>query len=776
MEKRSAVLSAKICISLALSLLLAPCAPCIATAKKTQATTAKAPQPKAPKAAATDAAQESSSGSGDLSGLESLKPLTPISATPPATAPPAKGDAPPKGSSLPAPSPAPPARPDNGLRISRPGAGVSRPGEYIVPQGVPQGVPQWVPQWNYGSPPAPSPAPPPQAIYPPGTGYYPQKNPPPAGSYPPPGLYGSGAYPPAGYSGNPPVDAYSPGTGYAPGAGYTPGTGFGPNVGTAGTRAAPPSAAASSGGAHPPVKSPKPSTNSQGTLPPPSPPPAGTPSSIAPSANVKPGATPSAGPFVKQPAQAPSGPDSYPQIGEMETITFGTPSPGLPVEQRLTQLENAIFKQAYTDQTLFDRTDRLKQTLLGGGVEARQEPDPAFDSAAAQEPPVLSYFDEIAQRPENQAEASKEDLAQFAIDLINFERGKYGLDIMSSDSLATQLSVDHARDLIERRVVSHQNRQGDNPDQRYTKAGGLDAISESLVSLKTADIGSEKLNRAVVAKILKVMMNRQDDREALLSPDAGNIGFAIERSKSRDRIIACTDVVTKHGIMNPLPLEVHVGDKVDIKGVVLSPYKFERVTLAWEGLHSGPEPVDEDSDEALPYFPPLDYVAYATKAERDHSKAVGTLKMIGIVAAIAGGVFMPPVALAAPLIAMTGSSSEPKPMSDIPVHGGFKVEGSTFSGKVPISNSGKEGLYYITVWASSASSPKPVPISRRAITVSSTVANNSSDSSKSDDKDEPNNGSDKKSDDSKSDDDKKSKSKDRRKDASNDASKDNSSL
>lgn len=446
----------------------------------------------------------------------------------------------------------------------------------------------------------------------------------------------------------------------------------------------------------------------------------------------------------------------------MESITFGSAQPGLPVEQRLSQLENAIFKQAYTDQSLFDRTERLKQTLLGGGIEQQQEPsanDTFSTTAEPPAPPQLSYFDEIAQRPENQPESTKEDLAQFAVDLINYERQKYGLDIMSQDTLATKLATEQTHDLMERQVVSHQNQKGDNPDQRYTQAGGLDAITESLVSLKTADIGSEKLNRAAVAQIIKVMMNRQDDREALLSPDAGNIGFSIERSKSRDRITACTEVITKHGIMQPLPLEVHVGDKIDVKGVVLSPYKFERVTIAWEGLHDGPEPVDEDNDEALPYFPPLDYVAYSTKAERDHSKAIGTLKMVGIVAAIAGGVFMPPVALAAPLIAMSGPSSEPKPMSDIPVHGGMKVEGSTFTGKVPVSNSSKEGLYYITVWASSPTSQKPVPISRRAIVVtnSTSASSTSSNSDSARPYDESNKGQSQetKSDDSKTDDDQK---------------------
>ena len=95
------------------------------------------------------------------------------------------------------------------------------------------------------------------------------------------------------------------------------------------------------------------------------------------------------------------------------------------------------------------------------------------------------------------------------------------------------------------------------------------------------------------------------------------------------------------------------------------------------------------------------------------------LKGVGIAAAIAGGVFMPPVALAAPLIAVSGSGSgEHKPASEIPVKGGVKLEGSVFETKVPLSNEGKDGLYYLTVWGSEGQGGKPVPISRRVIYVS----------------------------------------------------------
>ncbi|MEZ4535198.1 MAG: hypothetical protein R3D26_09395 [Cyanobacteriota/Melainabacteria group bacterium] len=114
----------------------------------------------------------------------------------------------------------------------------------------------------------------------------------------------------------------------------------------------------------------------------------------------------------------------------------------------------------------------------------------------------------------------------------------------------------------------------------------------------------------------------------------------------------------------------------------------------------------------------LDYVAYDTKSERDHTKAITALKAIGVMAAIAGGMFVPPVALAAPLIVLAGpGASEMRPQSDIPVKGGVKLSGSNFKVHLPLDNENQGGLYYVTVWASLGEGSKPFAVSRRAILV-----------------------------------------------------------
>jgi uncharacterized protein YkwD len=432
--------------------------------------------------------------------------------------------------------------------------------------------------------------------------------------------------------------------------------------------------------------------------------------------------------------------DNYPTVGRMEIIILGEPNPNIAIEKRLDALEQAVFKKTTPDDSLFDRTQKLKATVLGTADEVPEGQLEAMAGLAGLSglnglssleprpsdlvPSETTYLDEIANRPENQAEASDEDLERFAIELINYVRSQMGYAPLAVDPTATKMAKAHVTDMGERDSISHVNASGDNPDLRYTIAGGTDCVTESVVSLSgIAHRG--KPTKALVAKLFKNLMARQDDRDALASPEATAVGVAMSWMKSKPSLIGCIEVITKHGDMAPISTPIAVGDRVEVKGIVVPPYHFEKVTIAWEGRNPAMSSASDEGEEALPYFPPLDYVAYANKAEHDYEKTITALRTIGLVAAIAGGVFIPPVALAAPMIVAAGSMSEPKPMSDIPVHGGVHIDGQAFTAHVPISNGGKEGLYYVTVWGSIGKGGKAVPLSRRVFSVAGTSADES---------------------------------------------------
>jgi hypothetical protein len=427
-------------------------------------------------------------------------------------------------------------------------------------------------------------------------------------------------------------------------------------------------------------------------------------------------------------SEAPANADNYPIVGKMETVTFGAAHPELHIDQRLSALEEAVFKKTYNEQSLFDRTQHLKMTVLGSVEEPSDNAgigEFGNNSISSLSPPATvdmrnteGYFlDEVARRPESTKEIEDSEVPKFALELVNYARGLTGNFPLFADQTAQQMAAKHACDLARRNVISHASEAGENPDLRYTAIGGTDAITEGLVSLTGNFTNSQKPTKMAVALALKAMMARQDDREAILSAEATGFGFAIAPMSGKGKLVACSETSTKHGIMQPIESPIAVGDKVEVKGLVTQPYKFDRITIAWEGGGGNIPSAADEAEDALPYFPPLDYVAYAGKSEHDYEKAIATLRTVGLIAAIAGGVFMPPVALAAPMIVATGGMSEPKPLSDIPVHGGVHTEGATVLGKIPVAKGGKEGVYYVTVWASNGRGGKSVPISRRAYTV-----------------------------------------------------------
>lgn len=440
-------------------------------------------------------------------------------------------------------------------------------------------------------------------------------------------------------------------------------------------------------------------------------------------------------PLLKTPPTPPAR-EKFPSVGQLEQLMFGHSTPNISVEGRLDKLETAIFQREYQDLDVEQRIRRLKSVIVGeesshpaagdttaftdlpGGLAPprytpRSSPTlpdlgpPESSSSSAPQGitfPNYGHFDMKQQL--SLAEAEK-----FGLDVINEIRAQQGASELAWDELAFKVASEQVSDLIKRETVSHVNAKGHNPDVRYTFAGGTDALVENTIMLPAAE--NLKPTRETVAKVIESLLTRQDDRESLLFGHANGFALSLQWTTDRRKLICCTEVVSKHGQMEPIPMEASVGDKIEIKGSVAAPYTFQKISIAWEGLSSAPPADDAESADALPYFPPLDYEAHATKSNKDFSGGIRFLQIAGITAAIAGGVFIPPVALAAPLIAASVGTSTPKPVSEIPIKGGVKSDGANFTHKLTLNNQGKEGIYYVTIWASNGD--QILPVSRRAI-------------------------------------------------------------
>ena len=431
--------------------------------------------------------------------------------------------------------------------------------------------------------------------------------------------------------------------------------------------------------------------------------------------------------------------EKYPSVGQLEQLMFGHASPNINVDNRLDKLETAIFQKNYHDLDNEQRIKKLKEVIVGeerppAGTEDPYSSDYTASSQYRQPPPQSSgqsdeqpkppFFPNYGHYDLNQ-ELTMAEAEKFALEVINEVRAQQGVNELSWSELGFKVAEEQINDIVKREAVSHQNAKGENPDLRYSFAGGSDALVESTIMFPAAE--NLKPTRELVVKMLEALCTRQDDRECLLFAHASGFAMSFKWTGSRHKLFCCTEVVTKHGEMDAIPLEASVGDKIEVKGIVHSPYKFHKITLAWEGKNGPPADDGSEATEALPYFPPLDYEAHAIKSNRDFEKGIRILQIAGITAAIAGGLFIPPVALAAPLIAASVGTSTPKPVSEIPVKGGVKSDGSSFSHRLTLSNQGKEGIYYLTVWASSGNGTEILPVSRRAIIATKAHSQDSSD-------------------------------------------------
>lgn len=455
-------------------------------------------------------------------------------------------------------------------------------------------------------------------------------------------------------------------------------------------------------------------------------------------------------PLLKEPPTAPPR-EKFPSVGNLENMMFGHSSPNIAVENRLDKLEIAIFQKSSPNLDIEHRIHRLKEVIVGteppssegagsnpysgGGLSsgsgsrsgyandptayAMPNPNPVTRPYSASPAPTAPekqsspypFFENYGHYDLNQV-LSMPEAEKFALMVINEVRSAQGLNELVWDDLGYKIATEHVADLSKRGAVSHQSSKGHNPDLRYSFAGGSDSLVESTIAFPQAD--NLKPTRQLVVKMLETLYGRQDDREAMLFPHANGYAMAFQWTPDKSKLLCVTETLTKHSEMQPIPLEASVGDRIEIKGSVKEPYHFHKLTLAWEGPVSPPDDSAE-SDEALPYFPPLDYEAHAVKSNRDFEKGIRFLQIAGITAAIAGGIFIPPVALAAPLIAASVGASTPKPVSEIPVRGGVKTDGSNFTHHLPLNNQGKEGIYYVTVWATTGSGNEMLPVSRRAI-------------------------------------------------------------
>jgi len=279
---------------------------------------------------------------------------------------------------------------------------------------------------------------------------------------------------------------------------------------------------------------------------------------------------------------------------------------------------------------------------------------------------------------------SLDEARRYMLTLINQDRATKRLKPVRLDDIATAAGQKHAEEMAAHRYLSHWNREGKLPDQRYTEQGGRDRVQENVYLQwryrgEEPTVGTLKLDPAPtftkqeLEEIEAAYFNERppDDghRRNILDPDHTHVGIGLAKARSGDRAATLANTqefVGRYVEVDPIPQKARVGERITVSGRMVNGAKFRAVSLARGPL---PKPMtDKALKRTRSYRTPSAFVTYWPE----------------------------------PYVT-------PRPVELTPDNG-FRIE-------LPLSDEEKQsGLYYVMVWAR-AESGRNVLASQRTVVV-----------------------------------------------------------
>ena len=158
--------------------------------------------------------------------------------------------------------------------------------------------------------------------------------------------------------------------------------------------------------------------------------------------------------------------------------------------------------------------------------------------------------------------------------MVNEERAVEKLSQLAVDALATDVATRHAREMAQHKYVSHWNREGLKPYQRYSLAGGFHATQEN-ISAADNTWSSELKDLVQDTSYLHLRLYNETPpndghRKAILAPQHTHVGFGIAVDELRLRVVEL--FVSKYVEFGSQPQKGKPGETIYLKGKLLNWY------------------------------------------------------------------------------------------------------------------------------------------------------------------------------------------------------------
>jgi hypothetical protein len=201
------------------------------------------------------------------------------------------------------------------------------------------------------------------------------------------------------------------------------------------------------------------------------------------------------------------------------------------------------------------------------------------------------------------------------LEMVNSERRQAGLNSLQLDDLACKVASEHALDMAKAEFLSHWGSDGLKPYQRYSLAGGTDAVQENVSS---AD-GIQSLTSTGVLMDLHDMHQAMIEevppnnghRKTILFPRHTHAGFGIA---IQDRSVRLDELyLARYVKIDPLPRQATPKTTIVLRGQLNPNHFLDGVEVFYEPLPSPPDigwlrerrsyGMPEPTDQLLPRLP-----------------------------------------------------------------------------------------------------------------------------------------------------------------------------
>lgn len=220
---------------------------------------------------------------------------------------------------------------------------------------------------------------------------------------------------------------------------------------------------------------------------------------------------------------------------------------------------------------------------------------------------------------------------QRLLEMVNRERGQHGLSKLELDELACQVATDHAEDMLAGMFLSHWGRDGRKPYQRYSFAGGTDAVQENAALASDVSTAPAEEIEITLGQLHQSMIDEvppnDGHRRTILFPYHTHVGFGI--AAKPDHIRLAELYITRYTEIGEVPRQAKPATRITFSGKLLNP----KHSIA--GIHVYREPLPRPPAlqwlrQARPYSLPETFEPLWPRLEGSYIYADGTKGTIEI--------------------------------------------------------------------------------------------------------------------------------------------------